>query len=93
MIAAWRRVLGTVAVGLAGALVPVCLVTWWVVGTVADTDRFIDRVTPVLSTPEVRDLVVKGATSLVADPVLVQLVEPVTRTAVASPAFTPTVRG
>ncbi|MGL5867109.1 MAG: hypothetical protein ACRCYX_14800, partial [Dermatophilaceae bacterium] len=46
-----------------------------------------------LSTPEVRDLVVKGATSLVADPVLVQLVEPVTRTAVASPAFTPTVRG
>ncbi|MGL5928389.1 MAG: hypothetical protein ACRCY8_05595 [Dermatophilaceae bacterium] len=76
----------------AGVLVPVCLVAWWVVGTVADTDDFVAQVAPVVSTPEVGDLVAERAASRVDNPLLADLVGPLTRTVLDSPAFAPTVR-
>ncbi|MGL5909560.1 MAG: hypothetical protein ACRCZP_06135, partial [Phycicoccus sp.] len=92
MIAGWRQVTGTLVLVVAGALLPVCLVAWWVTGTLADTDDVVARVAPVVSTPEVGGLVGERAASRVDNPLLADLVGPLTRTVLGSPTFAPTVR-
>lgn len=60
-----RRVTGIVLLVLAALLVPVAVIATWAARTVTDTDAFVERVTPVASSPEVQALVEQEMTAQV----------------------------
>lgn len=61
----WRSVVSAILITLACILAPISLVAVWTANEVADTDRYVENVTPLASDPAIQDAVATRVTGAV----------------------------